>query len=1141
MGARDLRIAARTRNEIDFTSPLFTSAGSLEGIYTQAKELSHIYNLKQQQLGKDSFISVGKLNASGVLHTIYQTVISRYLLDQDHDFFTRFSPQVARNHACQEVLVFFSKEYPSPLLLAEKPNIPYFMEETARGFFVHQVLMENPALVKAMRPFIKPVGLTFPPAAQALSALMGGYTRSAPRLGENEEDLFTFLAEPARLHPDSMVDQIRYIAKKWKDLLPENLHLLLLRAIDYIQEEDKPRFFGGTVPSVVPNYRNNQPGNPDFEAYSSDRSWMPNVVMLAKSTLVWLDQLSKNYGHPITTLSQIPDRELDLLVERGFSGLWLIGLWERSVASKKIKNLCGNPEAEASAYSLKGYDIAESIGGWQALKHLDERCKKRHIRLASDMVPNHTGLDSDWVLHHPEYFIQTSWPPFPSYTFNGEDLSPDPQVEIKLEDHYFDKTDAAVTFRRRDKKTQAISYIFHGNDGTSMPWNDTAQLDFLNSETREAVIQQILHVARSFHIIRFDAAMTLARKHVQRLWYPSPGSGGDVPGRASAGISDEEFSLRMPKEFWREVVDRIAVEVPDTLLLAEAFWMMEGYFVRTLGMHRVYNSAFMHMLKNQENKKYRDTIKNTISFDPEVLKRFVNFMNNPDEETAIAQFGNGDKYFGVCTLLVTMPGLPMFGHGQIEGFHEKYGMEYRCAYWNEYPDEHLINIHEKKIFPLLKARYLFSGVDYFELFDVMDNDRVVESIFAYVNGSEDTRTLVLYNNQFESAQGNIGLSCPKLHRLPNGARETITTTLAESLGLGIGGRRYAIYDNFSDGLTYISPSMSIYDEGLWVSLNGYETRVLLNIREVEDFDGTYEALCKQLGGRGTANFNEDLQMARLAPLFKAMDNFRSPGMLKIMESILQGTSTVAMDRKFILLAGEAYARLMTQIESMEISTRNNLPGNVHDVDPLELVREIHHLNACFSLSPKNHENTPDDNQLFFRTAGKIMVELPYLINGYLLLKPFLNQNDTLEDACSLVDDLLLARFFTNDSDALGVDGNRLRVIMRGSAMLACPPDFLSEAKSFSKTTSLDLLRKTFSIACFRDYIGLNSYQDILWYRKESFQDAAFLLCLGTVIKNKEFSSEPIRRIIAQWLRNDTTAEYQVERLLEQDKAFIGFN
>ena len=51
--------------------------------------------------------------------------------------------------------------------------------------------------------------------------------------------------------------------------------------------------------------------------------------------------------------------------------------------------------------------------------------------------------------------------------------------------------------------------------------------------------------------------------------------------RASGGL--RPFS---PWRAWREVVERVRQETPDTLLLAEAFWMMEGYFVRTLGMHR---------------------------------------------------------------------------------------------------------------------------------------------------------------------------------------------------------------------------------------------------------------------------------------------------------------------------------------------------------------------------------------------------------------------------------------------------------------------------------------------------------------------------------------------------------------------------
>ncbi len=82
---------------------------------------------------------------------------------------------------------------------------------------------------------------------------------------------------------------------------------------------------------------------------------------------------------------------------------------------------------------------------------------------------------------------------------------------------------------------QGCRYIYHGNDGTSFPWNDTAQLDYTNPVVREAVIQVILHVAGIFPVIRFDAAMTLAKKHVQRLWFPEPGAGGAIPSRSQCG------------------------------------------------------------------------------------------------------------------------------------------------------------------------------------------------------------------------------------------------------------------------------------------------------------------------------------------------------------------------------------------------------------------------------------------------------------------------------------------------------------------------------------------------------------------------------------------------------------------------------
>ena len=537
-----------------------------------------------------------------------------------------------------------------------------------------------------------------------------------PDLGEGRGGLLALLLS-VQEGGGSLADQLVRLRARWGFAVEEFLRRLTLGG-DLLKEEESAlwaqfhppaqgRFGGGTEPTAsVPNYA---AGMQEYEAFSPDQEWMPRTVMIAKSTFVWLNQLSRFYSRPIATLDQIPDEELQTLARRGMNALWLIGVWERSRASKTIKNLCGNPDAVASAYSLYDYRIAEALGGEPAYRDLRDRCARFGIRLASDMVPNHMGIDSPWVVNHPEWFLARDDSPYPAYSFNGPDLSGDDRIEIKIEDHYYEQTDAAVVFLRRDKWTGSQQYTYHGNDGTSFPWNDTAQLNYLSGQVREQVMQAILQVARQFPIIRFDAAMTLAKRHIQRLWFPTPGSGGAIPSRAESAMTTSEFDAAIPEEFWREVVDRVAREVPGTLLLAEAFWLMEGYFVRTLGMHRVYNSAFMVMLRDEDNANYRKVLKNTLEFDPGIMKRYVNFMSNPDERTAIDQFGSGDKFFGVATLMATLPGLPMFGHGQVEGFTEKYGMEYYRPRYDEWSNDSLVERHNREIAPLLHDRALFAA------------------------------------------------------------------------------------------------------------------------------------------------------------------------------------------------------------------------------------------------------------------------------------------------------------------------------------------------------------------------------------------------------------------------------------------------
>lgn len=683
--------------------------------------------------------------------------------------------------------------------------------------------------------------------------------------------LYDILRAPALKYPNSISDQLKFIMGHWGILISE-FNIKMLKAMDSISEDYKPVYFGdGPAETFVQTYNEHEE---DIENFTMDKHWMPNVMLIAKSTMVWLDQLSKKYKKEINTLSLIPDEELDLLAEAGFNGLWLIGLWNRSEASKKIKQRCGNPEAVASAYSLYNYDINIGLGGWEGIENLRERCAKRGIRLASDMVPNHTGIDSEWVRNKPDYFIQASHPPFPSYTFNSDNLSDDPNTGIYLEDHYYSKEDASVVFKRVDFNSGDTRYIYHGNDGTMMPWNDTAQINFLNAEVREAVIQDILHVAKNFPIIRFDAAMTLAKKHIQRLWFPRHGHGGDIASRADYAMSQEEFDRAIPVEFWREVVDRIAKEAPDTLLLAEAFWMLESYFVRTLGMHRVYNSAFMNMLKMEENQKYRESLINTIVFDPDILKRYVNFMNNPDEDTAFEQFGSGDKYFGVCTLMVTLPGLPMFGHGQIEGYKEKYGMEYSKAYWDEEVDQDFLNAHKSFIFPLMRKRELFSEVENFNLYPFKDyNGTTNNNIFVYTNSFNAEKSLIIYNNNVQSAKGWVNNSEEKLVKNSED-RYTATTTLSKGFGLHYDGNYFTLLTNQRDGLTYIRSSKQLCEDGMFFDLNGYETQVFLKIHEIKDVkEGYYAKLHYNLGGCGVQDVHQAVRIISLGEIYSATKDF----------------------------------------------------------------------------------------------------------------------------------------------------------------------------------------------------------------------------------------------------------------------------
>ena len=946
-----------------------------------------------------------------------------------------------------------------------------------------------------------------------------------PLFGPDNQNLIDMLRSPSIAKPYSLKEQLQYIIDKWGFFLGKFL-LRLLQGLDLINEEEKIRGFGAG--ELLPY---DYSAENEYERFSKDKEWMPNLVLMAKHTLVWLDQLSKKYQREIRRLDQIPDEELDMLARWGFSGLWLIGLWERSHASREIKQHCGNPDAHASAYSLYDYVIAGELGGNDALQNLKQRCQERGIRLASDMVPNHTGIYSKWVIEHPDWFIQRNTPPFPSYSFSGHNYSQTPGVGIYIEDHYYSKNDASVVFKRVDFNSGETRYIYHGNDGTHMPWNDTAQLNYLMAEVREAVIQTIFHVARSFPIIRFDAAMTLAKKHFQRLWFPVPGSGGDIPSRVEYAMTQEQFNTVFPDEFWREVVDRVAEEVPDTLLLAEAFWMMEGYFVRTLGMHRVYNSAFMNMFKMEDNQKYRTTIKNTIEFEPEILKRFVNFMNNPDEDTAIAQFGKDDKYFGVCLMMATMPGLPMFGHGQIEGFTEKYGMEYTRAYYDEEPDWNLVRRHEREIFPLLRKRYIFAHVDNFYLYDFFAPEGWVnENVFAYSNRAGDEKGLIIYNNKFEHAKGWVKSSAAKTVKNENGDKHLEQKVLGDGLALHKDSKYYTIFKDHITGLEYIRNSKDIWGNGLYIELDAFKYHAFIDFYEVSDNEYShYAKLNGHLNGRGVTDINYELKKIILAPIHKSFTSILNKENLNIFKEKQKLPDDIENNIFLLLDIIKKYY-------------------NYDSPNDKKIVKEVIAKLKALKKTEKIVDNLLSDQKLkqlakYYKTIFENNADFYYIVFLYSLLYPLGKISDNKNPAYQSrvwIDELLLDEIIHNTLVESGTDNEKAWLYVNLIKTLVVHFDIFQSIRKIKQKKAFTLTKELLDDLDVSKLLDINFYNDVYWFNAEKFKMFIDSLFYMNIINNVSYFNNEEKsglllddyKIIQKLFKAEKSSEYQIEKLLD---------
>ena len=364
-------------------------------------------------------------------------------------------------------------------------------------------------------------------------------------------------------------------------------------------------------------------------------TWPTNPAVYEINTWVWLRDLGREYGLQIS-LQNVPQAELERLAALHFDGVWLMGVWERSPASRRIAQEDARLQSEyrqalpdyssddvsGSPYAIHDYRVDPMLGGDAGLAALRERLRQLGLLLILDFVPNHLAIDHPWVTDQPDRLVQGS----------QADLQSDPK-------NYFS---SAVDNR--------VRVFAHGRDPGFDGWSDTVQLDYRQPETRRVMADTLVALAKRCDGVRCDMAMLVTHNVFLRTW----GGEYDPPDA----------------QFWPDTISAVKARYPDFLMLAEVYWDME-YELQKLGFDYTYDKPLYDFLMQGDAASIQTRLgvglNNQNRLDNlDYQHHLARFIENHDEQRARAGFGKQGS-LAAAALALMLPGFRLFHEGQLEG------------------------------------------------------------------------------------------------------------------------------------------------------------------------------------------------------------------------------------------------------------------------------------------------------------------------------------------------------------------------------------------------------------------------------------------------------------------------------------------
>jgi hypothetical protein len=343
------------------------------------------------------------------------------------------------------------------------------------------------------------------------------------------------------------------------------------------------------------------------------------------NTRCLLTDLSLRLGHAATLLD-ISDDEIKRWQTRGFSHIWLMGVWpngprvrqhglEQPSLLKRYRELLPGwiaADVGGSPYGISAYAPDPLIGGSDGLAAFRTRLHAHGLCLILDFIPNHIGLDHPWISQRPDLLIhsQQKQPGFFPITHNGQKL-----------------------------------WIAHGKDPYFAPWTDTAQLDHRNPATRHELIKELLHVATLCDGVRCDMSMLPLNDIFTETWKTLPAD-----------------TLPLPTEFWTDAITRVRQQHNDFIFLAEAYWGRETQ-LQHLGFDYTYDKSFLDHVAHHHTERLQHHF-HRANVD---LARETRFLENHDEPRIAARL-EGPALKAAALLWLASPGFKLLYEGQMEGW-----------------------------------------------------------------------------------------------------------------------------------------------------------------------------------------------------------------------------------------------------------------------------------------------------------------------------------------------------------------------------------------------------------------------------------------------------------------------------------------